>query len=166
MDKFGYAGNFVQNQRNALGVWISPLNAFPSDIQNGRILINSINGAVYLDVDGVRQLIQGGGSGGVSYVNGLSAISTGDPYSSSAGLGGEMLTNTVINLETNNVFLRFVGTETNFNINANGQISDQNTLGLYLPCTVNNNPVVVPDCKLIFTDVATGVEYKVAAQQY
>lgn len=100
MDKFGFGGSFVVNQKNAPAIWESDINDFPDDLLPGRILINTTNGAIYLDGVSTRVIISNGSN---TFLNGLTSLG-GTATNRNIGFGGSINQDTVITVDTGKNF--------------------------------------------------------------
>ncbi len=158
---FGIQNLGVINQKDAPAIWESDLVDFPANFVKGRILIDTFFGGIYLDTTTTRVQIQAGGNGTINYQNGVETFGLTNPTTSNVGLGGSLVRNTDINLDTNKI--SFIGSNTNFVINDTGVISD-NFGNIYFPAIIDPTTLSVPNTSIIFTNAITGDLLRVLAE--
>lgn len=124
---FGLQNLGVINQKNAPAIWESAELDFPTNFVKGRILINTNNGAIYIDTETTRVQIQGGNSGDVEFRNGLEVVSATN-FDKTVTLGGSLINTTILDLNGNSFI--FSGALVDTKLNTDGRL------------LVDNNPVV------------------------
>lgn len=158
---FGYSAIPVINQKNAPAIWESSFATFPPQFILGRILIDTDNGAIYLDGSSSRTLLIAGNLGSIENGNATNVSST--PGVTKINLGGNLDSPTAIDLDTHDIF--FNGSATNFVINPDGTISDDNSSTTYLPSVVAPLAAVVPTNTIEFYDFTTNKFYRVLCER-
>jgi hypothetical protein len=117
---FGIQNLGVIDQKNSPAIWQSPLAQFPVNFVNGRILIDSDAGNLYLDTDINRNLIFQY-TGDLLIQNGLTyAASSVIGDASIIELGGSLVSDTAINLNTHT--FEFDGSATTTKIRNTGYL--------------------------------------------
>jgi hypothetical protein len=163
---FGIDNVGVINQRNAPAIWESNFADFPTNTIKGRFLLALDTITLYVDLitsnnPTNRAVVASGliGTGNGTIINNNG---TGD-YS--VDLGGELQTNTNINL--NDRTLTFQGANNNIIIDEFGVLLSTGIgNGQFLPVSENTLQVVVPNTTLYFFNTNSGAVYKVNAQAF
>lgn len=158
---FGLQNLGVINQRQSPAIWQSDFADFPINFIEGRILIDTFQGGIYLDTSSSRVQIQASGAGLINYSNGVQTYGITTPTTQNVGLGGTIDVPTQIIM---NDTLDFSGSFTTFTLTSDGAAQDGQTGNLYFPVEPSALTGVVPDTLLIFINPLNGDSYKVLAE--